>query len=116
MPSSTFAASTVLEKPKTDGQRERQARSEPAADRGRGDADDAGEQQMRDRRAPHLVAQQRLDAELQADGEQQQQHAGMGEVAEQRRALHAERREHEARCEEPDEGRQADARDRKAQQ
>ncbi len=40
----------------------------------------------------------------------------MGEVAEQRCALHTERREHEARREEPDEGRQADARDRKAQQ
>ena len=50
------------------------------------------------------------------DGEQQQQHAGVGEIGEHRRALHAERREHETRCQETDERRQADARDRKTQQ
>ena len=100
-----------------DGQRERQTRRR-ASRRPTECATpiDAGQHQMRDRRAPHLVAQQRLDAELQADGEQQQQHAGVGEIVEHRRALHAERREHEARCEETDERRQADARDRKAQQ
>ena len=105
LPSSTFAASTVLEKPKlTANASASPGENQPPSDGGR-DADDAGQQQVRDRRAPDLVAQQRLDAQLEADGEQQQQDAGVREVDQHRGALHAERREHETRCEEADERR-----------
>ena len=87
------------------GQCERQNRREPTAEHGHRNADDAGQEEVRDRRAPDLVAQQRLDAQLEADGEEQQQHAGVREVVEHRAGLHAERREHETRCEKADERR-----------
>ena len=70
---------------------------------------------MQDRGAPHLESQQGLETQLEADGEEQQQHARMRELAQHRRGMHAERAEDEPGCEEPDEGRKTDAPCREAE-
>ena len=108
LPSSTFAASTVLEKPSAIAstiETPREARTPINEQRAEG----ARQEQMHDGGAPDFVAQQRLDPQLQTDREQQQQDARMRELA----AASASgsmpsAREHETRRQEADERRQPD--------
>ena len=102
--------------PERHGEHDGREPREAGAPVDRGRSDHPRREQVQQRGAPDLGPHEGLHAELQSDREQQQQHARMRELAEQRPLLHAERAEHEARCHEADERRQADSPGRETEQ